>query len=185
MRQEKNLLFYHQNVAAWKSQQVNWNWQLLFKQIFLRLQWNSALPLLCKQFLKTICQKLLWTSKIIQHLIPTTSFVSGNLDRWSAMGNLSCLHSYIYHHPQQYLEPPFIQKPLHHGSKSIQALQDQKNLCKEKNIICVRAFHFSKESLCAILTGQLALRNAQGMVLVQMYILGVAERGWGVYFHKL
>lgn len=40
---------------------------------------------------------------------------------------------------------------FHHGSKSIQALQDQKNLCKKKKVICVRTFHFSKESLHAIL----------------------------------
>lgn len=71
-------------------------------------------------------------------------------------------------------------KTLHRGSKSIQALQDQKNLCKEKKVICVRVFHFSKESLCAILTGQSALRNAQRMAFLQMYILGAAEGGRGL-----
>lgn len=61
-------------------------------------------------------------------------------------------------------------------------LQDQKNLCKKKKVISVRAFHFFKESLHAIVNGQLIFRNAQRMVFIQMQILSVAESGTGFSF---
>lgn len=61
-----------------------------------------------------------------------------------------------------------------------------KRFCvRKKKIICVRAFYFCKESLCAILNGQLTIRNAQRMVFTQMYLLCVAETGTGPYFHQL
>lgn len=60
-------------------------------------------------------------------------------------------------------------------------LQDQKNLCKKKKVISVRAFHFFKESL-HVVNGQLIFRNAQRMVFIQMQILSVAESGTGFSF---